>query len=134
MTGKERILAEIGRLYCEEAEKYDTSQEVGAKRILDELSKFINSLPAEQPSETLKEASKNYADNEEYGDDVYFAIEAAFKAGAQFQKKRNIGKACEWLKINGGNYAFVDTDKIGNVADIDLSLIQDFKKAMENND
>ena len=42
-----------------------------------------------------------------------------------------IEKACEWLKTNAGNYAFVDTDRIGNVADIDLSLVQDFRKYMK---
>ena len=39
----------------------------------------------EPVSEDLKEASRNYADNEEYGDDVYFAIKAAFEAGAKWQ-------------------------------------------------
>lgn len=42
-----------------------------------------------------------------------------------------IEKACEWLKTNAGKYAFVDTDRIGNVADIDLELVQDFRKYME---
>ena len=44
----------------------------------------------EEPvSEDLEEASRNYADNEEYGDDVYFAIKAAFKAGAKWQKEQD---------------------------------------------
>lgn len=42
-----------------------------------------------------------------------------------------IEKACTWLKNNASNYAFVDTDRIGNVADIDLSLISDFKNYMK---
>ena len=46
--------------------------------------------PKEEPvSEDLKEASRNYADNEEYGDDVYFAIKAAFEAGAKWQKTKD---------------------------------------------
>ena len=44
-----------------------------------------------------------------------------------------IEKACEWLQKNASNYAFVDTDKIGNVADIDSLLVQDFKKYMKGN-
>lgn len=43
-----------------------------------------------------------------------------------------IEKACEWLKNNVSNYAFVDTDRIGNVADVDLSILQDFKKYMKD--
>lgn len=42
-----------------------------------------------------------------------------------------IEKACEWLEKNAGEYAFVDTDRIGNVADVDLSLVQDFKNYMK---
>jgi hypothetical protein len=42
-----------------------------------------------------------------------------------------IKKACEWLEKNAGEYAFVDTDRIGNVADVDLSLVQDFKNHMK---
>ena len=40
-------------------------------------------------SKELEEASRNYADDEEYGDDIYFAIKAAFKAGAQWQKEKD---------------------------------------------
>ena len=47
------------------------------------------------------------------------------------QKTTDIEKACEWLKNNAGKYAFVDTDRIGNVADIDLSIVQDFRKYMK---
>ena len=39
-------------------------------------------------SEDLEEASRNYADDEEYGDDVYFSIKASFKAGAKWQKQQ----------------------------------------------
>jgi hypothetical protein len=49
----------------------------------------------EPVSEDLKEASRNYADNEEYGDDVYFAIKAAFEAGAKWQKEQMMAKSIE---------------------------------------
>ena len=42
----------------------------------------------EPVSKDVEEASRNYADNEEYGEDVYFAIKAAFKAGAKWQKEQ----------------------------------------------
>ena len=64
-----------------------------------ELRDKLNSLPAEQPSEDLEKVSKNYADNEEYGDDAYFAIKAAFKAGAHWQKEQMMESAIE-VKIN----------------------------------
>ena len=52
-------------------------------------------LQEEPVSEDLKEASRNYADNEEYGDDVYFAIKAAFEAGAKWQKEQMMAKAID---------------------------------------
>jgi hypothetical protein len=60
-----------------------------------ELRDKLNSLPAEQPSEDLEKVSKNYADNEEYGDDAYFAIKAAFKAGANWQKEQMMESAID---------------------------------------
>ena len=55
----------------------------------DEILSFIDSLQEEPVSEDLEEASRNYADDEEYGDDVYFGIKAAFKAGAQWQEEKD---------------------------------------------
>ncbi len=76
MTDKEKIRKEIERLIRYLGEQRDVN--------LEDLCDFIDSLP--EVSEDLEEASRNYADNEEYGDDVYFAIKAAFKAGANWQK------------------------------------------------
>lgn len=39
-------------------------------------------------SEDLEEAAKKYADEEEYGDDVYYSIKATFKEGANWQKEQ----------------------------------------------
>lgn len=46
-------------------------------------------------SDDLVEASRNYADNEEYGDDAYFAIKAAFDAGANWQKEHMMAKSVD---------------------------------------
>lgn len=47
--------------------------------------------------------------------------------GATDQQKIDIDKACKWLYKNRQNYDYINTD--GDV--YDLSLIKDFKKAME---
>ena len=39
-------------------------------------------------NEDLEEAAKKYADEEEYGDDVYYSIKATFKEGANWQKEQ----------------------------------------------
>lgn len=44
-------------------------------------------------SEDLEEAAKKYADEEEYGDDVYYSIKATFKEGANWQKEQMIKDA-----------------------------------------
>ena len=120
-----------------------------------EYYKLVNS-PA---SEDLEDASRNYADNEEYGDDVYFAIKAAFKAGANWQKKKDeeellskcvdiktayaeglkegkryqkeqmITKACDWLKENLLNHTYAYNSEVG----IGMAeFLKDFRKAMED--
>lgn len=111
MTQIEQIKAEIERLYNEEAERFDTSQEIGAKRILDKLDNFINSLPAEQASEELEEeidsyltTNRQYAGGDEedlWGDDC---IRDAIKHGTKWQKEQTINKACEWLNKNVVEY------------------------------
>lgn len=45
----------------------------------------------------------------------------------EFVEKEVINKACKWLYKNRQNYDYINTD--GDV--YDLSLIEDFKKAME---
>lgn len=39
-------------------------------------------------NEDLEGAAKKYADEEEYGDDVYYSIKATFKEGANWQKEQ----------------------------------------------
>ena len=56
---------------------------------IEAIGMAINALQEEPVSEELEEASRNYADNEEYGDDVYFSIKAAFKVGAKWQFEKS---------------------------------------------
>lgn len=51
-------------------------------------------------------------------------IEAVFKAGAEWEYKRFLHKACEWLKDEISNYVSFD-------GEIDEDLITDFIKEME---
>ena len=66
-------------------------------------------------------------------DDGILEHKCAIEAVKRLYEHKSIDmeKACEWLKTNAGKYAFVDTDRIGNVADIDLSLVQDFRNYMK---
>ena len=59
---------------------------------------------------------------EDYSDAEY--IEQAFKAGAEWEYKRFLHKACEWLKDEISNYVSFD-------GEIDEDLITDFIKEME---
>lgn len=68
---------------------FEYPEHEGAYNILCNLDAYIDSLQEEPVSEDLEEASRNYADDEEYGDDVYFAIKASFKAGAKWQEKQD---------------------------------------------
>lgn len=131
MTQIQQIRAEIERLYCEEVEKYDTSQEIGAKRILDELSKFINSLPAEQPSEELEKeieyyliTNRQYAGGDEedsWGDDC---IRDAIKHGDQWQKEQMLKSAIDGCYISRNKYT---KKNVLNGFDIKCDAIQKFK-------
>ena len=55
----------------------------------------ILDMQEEPVSEDLEDASRNYADDEEYGDDIYFAIKAAFYASAKWQKEQMAAKAID---------------------------------------
>ena len=61
--------------------------------------------------ETLEEASRNYADNEEYGDDVYYAIKSAFKEGAKWQKEQMMKEAIETI-VSSMVHQLIVTDYI----------------------
>ena len=41
----------------------------------------------------IEEVAINYADNEEYGDEIYYAIKAAFKNGATFALQN------QWISV-----------------------------------
>ena len=82
MTDKEKLHQILSSLWKND----DSIGKIYYNQALQDAQTAID-LQEEPVSEDLEEASRNYADNEEYGDDVYFAIEAAFKAGAQWQKE-----------------------------------------------
>ena len=85
----EKIKAEIKRIIGNIAGVHLTCEyNNGFFKALHVILNFIDTLPEEPVSEDLEEAGRNYADNEEYGDDVYLAIKAAFKAGAKWQSKK----------------------------------------------
>lgn len=59
----------------------------------------------------------------------------AFKAGAEWEHKRLVEKACEWLRRNYTNYMINDLSKyVEDVCSFDIfddSLVDDFRKTME---
>ena len=91
MTDKvQKIREEVERLkLCtmDEHMKFYSEAAEAEYNTLCKVEKIIDSLQEEPANEDLEEASRNYADNEEYGDDVYFAIKAAFEAGAEWKKE-----------------------------------------------
>ena len=87
---------------------FEYPEHEGAYHILCNLDTYIDSLQEESVSEDMEDASRNYADNEEYGDDVYFAIKAAFKAGAKWQKEQMTAKAIDVeVKVDAGGYPYI---------------------------
>ena len=135
MTQIETIIAEIERLYNEEAERFDTSQEIGAKRILDKLSNFINSLPVEQPSKDFKKEFNNFCVHGDIrnpnfeGPFGYDDIRKTAIHFAQWQKEQDINKAYEWLKENIYNRVYKCNDGLGFPT---AAFLEEFKKAMED--
>lgn len=71
-----------------------------------------------------------YYDGETLGE-----ITDAFEAGAEWEHKRLVEKACEWLRRNYTNYMINDLSKyVEDVCSFDIfddSLVNDFRKAME---
>ena len=66
------------------------------------------------------------------GDECPFIVEA-FKAGAEWQKKQLIDKACEWLSDNCDAYKSVGYEDGHHVLQrVNNNVIEDFKKAMED--
>ena len=64
-----------------------------------EVLAILDTMQEEPASEELEEASRNYTDNEEYGDDVYFSIKASFQAGAKWHKEQMMAKAIDGYVI-----------------------------------
>ena len=97
MTDKQIIRTWIEKRR-KELPTFDLKTTVGAdsiimNRLYEELLSFIDSMPEDLVSEGLEEAATNYADNEEYGDDVWYAIKAAYKEGANWQKEQIMKEA-----------------------------------------
>ena len=96
MTGKvQKIREEVEKLH---GNPYYMMAVKDVLEILDMQEKPV--------SEELEEASRNYADNEEYGDDVYFAIKAAFKVGAEWKKNHL------WKPADGDDLPIIDREVI----------------------
>lgn len=81
------------------SQQQGTQISIACERVQNAIN-INNSTLAEQPSEELEDASKRYADNEEYGDDAYFAIKTAFKAGAHWQKEQILKSAIGAVIVN----------------------------------
>ena len=106
MTDKEfkaKILAEIERLFVA-SNVYSRTFKNGQRHALMSLKDFINSLPEEPVSEDLEEAAKQYAtvDRSDGDGGIDLMKLESFIAGAQWQKRQTIDKACEWLNKNTG--------------------------------
>ena len=84
---------------------------------------------------TIEEKAREYALNAIHIIELSPIIRQfrAYTAGATKQKAIDIEKACEWLKENARNYAYA-TDRcytVADVCDIHKELVEDFRKAME---
>lgn len=104
MNKVEKIKAEIDRLQSSTLDENSNFKSQYDQGIFDGLSlidNFIDSLEEEHVSNDLEEASVNYAATGLFlpngKEMIYFQVEKAFKAGAQWQKKQIIDKACSFL-------------------------------------
>ena len=99
------------------------------------VKESIEYLLKEPVSEDLEDASRNYADDEEYGDDIYFAIKGAFKAGAQWQKEKTIRKACEWLRTHRDDdfFEFIEDYNYCGAGTLNVKkMVEDLRKYLED--
>lgn len=147
MTDKEKIIAEIERLKAEafnninhDAKRDMVTDVANSQRIAicEQLLHFIDSLPAEQPSEDLEKAAKDFVEkNSPYTDEfmldneveeAYKIAELTFKRGAQWQKEQIINKASQWLNENVVEY-HPRTGKLRPIVNINA-----FREAMEKED
>jgi hypothetical protein len=117
-----------------------------------EWLKNIQNTSSEQPSEDLDKATKEYIKEDcilpegcNDGDITYYEgyTALAFKAGAYWQKKQIIDKACKWLRrcinvddkvkmIDGEPEAKSFIQKNLHRIEVTNQIIADFKKAMED--
>ena len=158
MTQIEQIKNEINRLKSltgknglPEARDYYKGKTDAYNSVL----QYINSLPTaveHQPSEDLVDAARDIRDTlyleegkrDDYGNPYFLqdTIMKAVIAGANFQKERDIKKACEWLKmcvdvddevkmVNGEPEAHSFIQKIRHRTEVANQIIGDFKKFMD---
>ena len=59
-----------------------------------------------------------------------FDIQLAFKKGAEWEHKRLVEKACNWLVANASDYAISTTGDDDDCV-VSLDMVGDFRKAME---
>ena len=134
MSKIEKIKVEIDRLKNEliqEAEKgYKSEFDEGRISAFEDMIVYINSLEEEPISNDLEEAAHSYVDTtiEWFDSEGNPCCYPAFIAGAQWQKKQLIDKACEWLK----SYRQDTPDGTGYIPGIiNDETIEEFKHAME---
>jgi len=115
MTQIEQIKAEIERLTevtGHALSEYENGRRSAMYDIRKQLTKYINSLPAEHPSEEsikdlIQKAEELYGVKDKSFPLSEFPKEEkrqAFIKGAQWQKGQIINKACEWLNKNMVEY------------------------------
>ena len=132
MADKEKILAEIER---RKKEAYGNEWGWAVQcATYDEILSFINSIPEEPVSEGLEDAAGKHV--KEYFDMLGIKVDdnpveagkaiLDFKAGAQWQKKVFISKACDWLTKHAKKYYFNKKGYLGTD-----ELVEDFKLIME---
>lgn len=128
MTDKELIRAEIVRLMSGYKPIVGGVDELtGANIVLAKLLSFLDTLPDEPitPCKELAEAAEKYADGPECSWVGTSALEQAFIAGAEWQKRKMIGQAVEGeVRILPGYGAYV---KEKNNNSLEQYLLDNFK-------
>ena len=122
MNNKELILSKINELRF--TNKHGDEFEYGFNNALDCISNFLNSLPAEYPSEELMIAAQSYT---EKGSQCQDEMDA-FIAGANWQKWYMMKGLCFETKV----YQDCDGDDIESPFQTGLSLEQNEITALPN--
>jgi len=138
MNNKELVLSKINELRF--TNKHGDEFEQGFNNALDCISNFLNSLPAEQPSEDLEKAATaltneivgelnlgDYTDHSGHNAH-WLSFKEGVVAGAQWQKEQTINKASQWLNENVVEY-HPRTGKLRPIVNINA-----FREAMEKED